>query len=91
MSQEARDHLEAARSRVDEALDELLPTVKDVPGRLHESMRYSVLAPGKRLRPALALAACRAHGGDEETCLRPAADLSRRSPDSFPSLRAPHP
>jgi geranylgeranyl diphosphate synthase type II len=38
-------------------------------------MRYSALAGGKRLRPALALAACRAFGGDEEACLAPAAAL----------------
>jgi geranylgeranyl diphosphate synthase type II len=38
-------------------------------------MRYSTLSPGKRLRPALALAACRAFGGDEERCLEPAAAL----------------
>src|SRR5579871_5650619 len=30
------------------------------PGRLVESMRYSLLAPGKRIRPLLALAAAEA-------------------------------
>jgi geranylgeranyl diphosphate synthase type II len=38
-------------------------------------MRYAALSPGKRLRPALALAACRALGGDEVRCLEPAAAL----------------
>ena len=42
--------------------------VKDVdaagtgPGRLHEAMRYSVFAGGKRLRPLLTLAAARLCG-----------------------------
>jgi geranylgeranyl pyrophosphate synthase len=32
------------------------------PGRLAEAVRYSLLAPGKRLRPLLALAAAEATG-----------------------------
>jgi geranylgeranyl pyrophosphate synthase len=45
------------------------------PGRLVEAMRYSLLAPGKRLRPLLALAAAEAVGGsaDEPTLLAAAA------------------
>lgn len=31
---------------------------------LHESMRYSLLAGGKRIRPMLSLEFCRLHGGD---------------------------
>jgi geranylgeranyl pyrophosphate synthase len=34
------------------------------PGRLLEAIRYALLGGGKRLRPALVLAACEAHGGD---------------------------
>jgi farnesyl diphosphate synthase/geranylgeranyl diphosphate synthase type II len=34
------------------------------PARLAEAMRYALLGGGKRLRPALVLAACEAHGGD---------------------------
>jgi geranylgeranyl pyrophosphate synthase len=34
------------------------------PGRLVEAIRYSLLAPGKRLRPLLALAAAQAVGGE---------------------------
>ncbi len=34
------------------------------PGRLREAMRYATLGPGKRLRPALVIAACEACGGD---------------------------
>src|SRR5260370_21438873 len=37
--------------------------------RLHEAMRYSVLAGGKRLRPVLALASCEAVGGKVEAAM----------------------
>ncbi|MBI1921795.1 MAG: polyprenyl synthetase family protein [Geobacter sp.] len=49
---------------VDEALDRYLPRETDLPESLHKSMRYSVFAGGKRVRPALMLAACEAVGGD---------------------------
>jgi geranylgeranyl diphosphate synthase type II len=38
-------------------------------------MSYSLLAPGKRLRPTLAMMACRAAGGDEERALPAACAL----------------
>jgi geranylgeranyl diphosphate synthase type II len=75
VSEDVRSYLSSVRERIDRVLDELLPRPDQPPGRLHEAMRYSVLAPGKRLRPALALAACRSFAGDEEACLRPAAAL----------------
>jgi geranylgeranyl diphosphate synthase type II len=49
--------LEDARTRVDEALDRYLPRPPACPPIVSEAMRYSVFAGGKRLRPALALAA----------------------------------
>ncbi len=49
---------------VEEALERLLPPVTSTPERLHESIRYSVLAPGKRLRPILVIAGAEAVGGD---------------------------
>jgi geranylgeranyl diphosphate synthase type II len=49
---------------VDEALDKLLPRDDELPASLHKSMRYSVFAGGKRIRPILMLAACEAVGGD---------------------------
>ncbi len=64
-------------------LDELLPEIdagliaackftSDCPDRLAEAIRYSLLAPGKRLRPALVLMACEAVGGSRAQAL-PAA------------------
>ncbi len=48
---------------VDEALDRFLPAEDELPSSLHKSMRYSVFAGGKRVRPILMLAACEAVGG----------------------------
>ena len=61
--------LEEARSLVDAALDRALPSPDVEPRRLHEAMRYAVFAGGKRLRPAIAIAACRAVGGADEDAL----------------------
>jgi len=49
---------------VDEALDRFLPPTDELPASLHKSMRYSVFAGGKRVRPILMLAACEAVGGE---------------------------
>src|SRR5579871_2178364 len=62
-------YLNERRARVDAALDRYLPRVTDPPGRLHEAIRYSVLAPGKRLRPILVLAGAEAAAGDPDTVL----------------------
>lgn len=57
---------------VDAALDGYLPVADRLPSDLHTSMRYSVFAGGKRIRPVLLLAACDAVGGDSTKAL-PAA------------------
>lgn len=57
---------------VDAALDRFLPQEQLLPARLHQAMRYSVFAGGKRLRPVLMLAACEAVGAEAERVL-PAA------------------
>jgi geranylgeranyl pyrophosphate synthase len=55
-----RRFLDSRRSEVDRSLGRFLPPVTSVPSKLHEAMRYSVLSPGKRLRPVLCLAAAQA-------------------------------
>ena len=59
--------LSADRDAVDAALlalcDRYLPAV---PGAVAEAIRYSILGPGKRLRPILVLAAYRAAGGKKD-------------------------
>ena len=65
--------LETRRAEVNALLDARLPQASDDPGRLVEAMRYSLLAPGKRLRPILALAAAEAVGAHADEPLRIAA------------------
>lgn len=63
------------RRQVDGALERWLPVQGDHPPKVHEAMRYSVFAGGKRLRPILALLACEAVGGDPENAMPAAAAL----------------
>jgi len=60
---------------VDEVLERLLPRPDEVPAILHESMRYSVFAGGKRLRPILALSAYEICGGHDGAILPVACGL----------------
>ena len=63
---------QALHRRVEDRLAQYAALGPDCPDVLRESMAYSLLAGGKRLRPILVLLACRACGGDPETAL-PAA------------------
>ncbi len=63
MTFDLKAYLAAHRESIENALDRCLPSAKARPARLHESIRYSVLAPGKRLRPTLVLAGAEAVGG----------------------------
>lgn len=49
--------MRAHQFRVEQALDQILPSLTIAPTRLHEAMRYVVLGGGKRVRPLLAFAA----------------------------------
>lgn len=62
----ARAFLKSTCDYIDRQLDQFLPGEKVSPQTLHTAMRYSVFAGGKRLRPALVLAACEAVGGSRE-------------------------
>jgi len=55
-----KEYLRRQQARVNQVLDELLPSASVLPGRLHEAMRYSVFAGGKRLRPVLVIASAEA-------------------------------
>ena len=59
------------RRRIEDALEAALPPVpeEDLTFTLREAMRYSLLAPGKRLRPLLTLAFCQLCGGEVEIAL----------------------
>jgi len=72
---DAAAFLASTGAHVEAWLARVLPAADTGPGRLHEAMRYSVFAGGKRLRPALCLAACASVGGRDETALPFAAAL----------------
>ncbi|CAM6082791.1 unnamed protein product [Calypogeia fissa] len=57
-------------SAVNEALDKAVPLI--YPEIVTEAIRYSLLAKGKRVRPALCIAACELVGGTQEVAM-PAA------------------
>jgi geranylgeranyl diphosphate synthase, type II len=60
----------ARRTRaVNRALDRLLPPARTRPATIHEAMRYSLFAGGKRLRPALCLAAAEACSGEMDSAM----------------------
>ena len=54
---------------VNAALDRFLPSEKTKPATIHQAMRYSLFAGGKRMRPAVLLAAAAACGGKEADAL----------------------
>jgi geranylgeranyl diphosphate synthase type II len=65
--------LSQLRGEIEPALAACLERLSpDCPARLQAAMEYSLLAPGKRLRPALVLMACEACGGTRAAAL-PAA------------------
>ena len=68
-SDEARRFLVRCRTIVDKELDRLLPAETTEPTALHRAMRWSLLAGGKRLRPALVFAVGEAFGANDKTLL----------------------
>ncbi|ERN15050.1 hypothetical protein AMTRI_Chr12g235030 [Amborella trichopoda] len=56
-------YMKVKADRVNRALDVAVPLCH--PEQINESMRYSLLASGKRVRPMLCLAACELVGGHE--------------------------
>ena len=70
MSGELWSELNGRQQRVESALRATLDRyAADVPPQLAAALGYSLLAPGKRLRPLLAVLACEAAGGSAELAL----------------------
>jgi geranylgeranyl diphosphate synthase type II len=72
--------LEQGREAADAALERLLPPASQYPTSIHQAMRHSVFAGGKRLRPILCVEAGRMIAATMET-----TSLSTRSAGSFPA------
>ena len=75
MVKSLKTHLKSRCQLVDKTLDEALPSVATRPSTIHEAMRYSIFAGGKRLRPILCLEAVVACGGELDHALPPAVSV----------------
>lgn len=67
--------LEAYTALTDDRLSSLIPGPDKRPEGLHQAMRYSCMAPGKRLRPALCMASAEAVGSTAKNVLDAACSL----------------
>jgi geranylgeranyl diphosphate synthase, type II len=67
------NYLQSRQTLIEENLERFVPVL--YPVRLYESMRYSLLAGGKRLRPVLCLAACELVGGTANMAMPTACAL----------------
>ena len=65
-------YLNTIQSRIEIALRQHLPSLQRLPIELHEAMHYSVMTPGKRIRPLLVYAAGYAFGATPEILDKPA-------------------
>jgi len=73
---ELKQYLESCARSVEKTLDEILPAESEYPQTIHKIMRYSAFAGGKRIRPALVLAAnevCGQPFANKNACLAAAA------------------
>lgn len=66
MAEDFNEFLQEKRGAVERRLRELLHPAAGCPASLMEAMRYSVLAPGKRLRPLLVILAAEAAGAEAD-------------------------
>ncbi len=66
MSFDLANYLRSKQTVVERHLERVLSMEPGVPTPLRDAMRYSLLAPGKRLRPCLVFMACEAAGGQDD-------------------------
>lgn len=70
-----KSYLAKKKDLVDKALEKLVPPATAFPPSIHEAMRYSLFAGGKRVRPILAIAAAEALGAKTTDLLPIAGSL----------------
>ena len=73
--QMVRDFFRECREQTDALLNQLVPIETTEPQRVHQAIRWSLFAGGKRLRPALLLAVGRTFGAPDTQLLSAAAAL----------------
>jgi len=71
--QEFQAWMKAVQAGAESALDRFLPPAEQVPAKLHEAMRYTVLGGGKRVRPLLVHASGALFGADADALARAAS------------------
>jgi geranylgeranyl diphosphate synthase, type II len=69
------DYLARCRSVVDAELERRVPASSETPATIHQAMRYSLFAGGKRIRPILCMAAAEAVAGSDGGAEAPACAL----------------
>jgi len=69
------EYFAECRAVVDSELDRLLPGEEETPQRMHQAIRWSVFAGGKRFRPALLVASGEAFGADYHSLMPAACSL----------------
>ncbi|KAL2246682.1 UNVERIFIED_CONTAM: Geranylgeranyl pyrophosphate synthase, chloroplastic [Sesamum indicum] len=62
-----QEYMKTKANKINIVLDASVPLQNPI--KIHESIRYSLLAGGKRVRPILCLAACELVGGHEDTAI----------------------
>lgn len=75
MPEPLHTYFESRRKMAEKALDHYLDTTNSDPEVIHEAMRYSVFAGGKRLRPVLVLAGAEILGKKPQIALPAAAAM----------------
>jgi len=75
MPEPLHSYFESRCKMVDQALNHYLDSTRSQPEIIHEAMRYSIFAGGKRLRPVLVLAAAECCGAKPEIALPTAAAM----------------
>lgn len=75
MTPELKEYFDRHGRRIEPALLKNLPRVSERPSVIHESMRYSVQAGGKRLRPILVIAGAELCGGRATNVMNAACAL----------------
>ena len=68
-------YINELRSKIDQTLDSLVPLASSPYETLIESSRYSLLAPGKRLRPLITLAVAELYSIPIEKVIKPACAI----------------
>jgi len=69
------EYFKQKAAQVDQWLDRLLPPESEIPSTIHQAMRYSTFAGGKRLRPILTIATGEIFGADERELLPAACSI----------------